>query len=76
MIDLTKNFSEFDKDGDGRIDASELVALTEALGNPATQEEVDFVLKQFDEDHNGGLDLGEFIKLMKALREAGQDKKQ
>ncbi|GJJ76798.1 hypothetical protein EMPS_09157 [Entomortierella parvispora] len=66
-------FQTYDKNKDGRVDAQELHALTKSLGEPATAEELDFVVKSFDANHDGALDYQEFLNLMTTLRSVGRE---
>ncbi|KAF8968656.1 hypothetical protein BGZ46_010833, partial [Entomortierella lignicola] len=68
IAELQEKFNEFDSNNDGRVDTSELKALTVALKEPATDEDIAFVLESFDDNNDGGLDFGEFVNLMKNLR--------
>ncbi|KAF9171475.1 hypothetical protein BGX21_004710 [Mortierella sp. AD011] len=71
--ELKEEFTRFDTNNDGRVDASELLELTKTLGETATQEELDFVLKSFDKNADGGLDFAEFLELMNTLRSVGRN---
>ncbi|KAF9106932.1 hypothetical protein BGX27_008937 [Mortierella sp. AM989] len=70
LKELTEKFTEFDTNKDGRIDVNELDKLVKSLGQSATKEELDFVLKAHDTNSDNGLDLNEFLSLMSSLRKA------
>lgn len=54
-------FRQFDKNGDGQIDRSELDAIFQQLGDHATPEELDHFMKQADKDQSGTLSYEEFL---------------
>ena len=57
---LQKLFDEFDTDGSGGIDRTELAALTRQLGSPFTEQELDEAMREMDEDGSGDVDFEEF----------------
>ena len=59
--DVQKAFKEFDRNGDGSIDQSELVS---ALSGSFTRQEVETIFAAADIDGNGEIDYEEFIALM------------
>ncbi|GAQ84349.1 calmodulin [Klebsormidium nitens] len=57
-------FSRFDRDGSGTIDATELRATLEALGQKPTDEELFLMIAQVDEDNSGEIEFPEFLKVI------------
>ena len=62
-------FKIFDRDNNGRLDASELKAVMSAVINAeVTDEEVEAMIREADLNGDGVLDPGEFIKIMRQHR--------
>ena len=59
-----KAFDEFDLDGSGEIDASELNHLIKDLGLVRTPEEIDAMVLEVDEDGSGEIDFDEFTVML------------
>eukprot|EP00567_Pseudictyota_dubia_P012031 CAMPEP_0197434162 /NCGR_PEP_ID=MMETSP1175-20131217/1931_1 /TAXON_ID=1003142 /ORGANISM="Triceratium dubium, Strain CCMP147" /LENGTH=152 /DNA_ID=CAMNT_0042962781 /DNA_START=114 /DNA_END=572 /DNA_ORIENTATION=+ len=57
-------FSMFDKDGDGTIDTDELGAVFRSLGELATDEEIEDLVREVDTDGDGVIDFSEFLAMM------------
>ncbi|KAG0304645.1 hypothetical protein BGZ98_005244 [Dissophora globulifera] len=68
LPDLEKVFAKYDTDKDGTVNTSELLKMCKDLEQPATEDEVNFVIEQFDTDGDGKLDYNEFVGLMEILR--------
>lgn len=63
---LTTLFALFDRDGNGRITASELQAVMgRVAGERVSNEEVEAMIKEADTNGDGVLDPSEFIAIMK-----------
>jgi calcium-binding protein CML len=63
--ELTATFKVFDRDGDGRISKTELVAVLSSLDdgrNVLKDAEVDEMMMRADADGDGFIDLDEFIR--------------
>ncbi|NP_001334783.1 Probable calcium-binding protein CML16 [Zea mays] len=62
--EMQRVFCRIDADGDGRISASELAAVTRAISPPASsshgRREVAAMMDELDTDRDGFVDLGEF----------------
>jgi len=56
-------FDEFDRDGGGSIDVTELREAFWALGGEPSLQEVAAIMKEIDTDGNGTLDFNEFLKI-------------
>ena len=56
-------FRKFDVNGDGKISSSELGSIMGSLGQPATEEELDNMIREVDADGDGHINLEEFIEL-------------
>jgi len=56
-------FKTLDKDGSGKISASELRELVTTHGNPMTEEEADKLIAMADTNGDGEIDYNEFILL-------------
>ena len=57
-------FQLFDKDGSGKISASELKAVLHSLGQNVTDEQVQMMMDEADVDGDGEIDYMEFVKMM------------
>ena len=57
-------FNSFDADGGGSIDTSELKDVLTALGQSATEEELEKLIKIADTDGSGDIDFLEFVVLV------------
>lgn len=55
-------FREFDKDGSGLIDRSELDAVFEELGKDFSDDELQRMIGLADKDQSGTLNYDEFIE--------------
>ena len=67
--DIRKAFREFDRDGSGDIDASELRAALQRLGlGNVDSASAKAILSKYDGDSNNALDISEFDRLVKDLR--------
>ena len=62
-VNMRAAFNNFDNDGDGHIDVSELHTALEALGLPCGEAQTAAVLAKFDNDGNLTLEVEEFQKL-------------
>ncbi|KAL2896004.1 putative calcium-binding protein CML18 [Bienertia sinuspersici] len=58
--EIQKIFQKFDSNGDGKISASELKSLLQALGTETSSEEVAKMMAEMDIDGDGYVDLSEF----------------
>jgi len=55
---------QFDKDGNGRISASELRHVMTNLGEKLSQEEVEEMIREADTDGDGQVNYEEFVSMM------------
>merc|ERR1711959_685741 len=62
--ELLEIFSEFDSDGSGSIDTSELQAFLGAMGLFTGAEEVEQVASTLDANGDGTIDIKEFLDFM------------
>lgn len=60
MEDVKKVFNDFDANGDGKIDASELRSILITLGTDASPKEIASIMSEIDSDGDGFIDLNEF----------------
>lgn len=61
-------FKKIDTDGSGSIDAEELSALLDDLGEVLSEEDLDKALKDLDRDGSGRIEMGEFVEWFFDLR--------
>jgi hypothetical protein len=71
---LKKAFETFDLNGDGRLDASELLAILtrKSTGSALDMEDAEELVRTFDVNGDGGLDLEEFILAMTGETMSGE----
>ncbi|KAK1600050.1 uncharacterized protein LY79DRAFT_532398 [Colletotrichum navitas] len=62
--ELVAAFKVFDKDNSGSVSPSELRQVLLSLGQRATDEEIEEMIKHADLDGNGSIDYQEFVQLM------------
>lgn len=77
MDEIRSIFSRFDKNGDGKISASEVIDSLGELGTKISIEEVQCMIKEFDTDGDGYIDLDEFVQFIQigGLDGGGADSK-
>jgi len=63
--EMKEAFKVFDRDGNGKITASELRQVMANLGEKLTDEEVFEMIKEADIDGDGEINFEEFLKMMK-----------
>ncbi|ACO68511.1 dynein 18 kDa light chain, flagellar outer arm [Micromonas commoda] len=63
-------FNKFDKDGSGTIDASELKATLNAMGQSPTEEEIFQMISQVDDDNSGEIEFAEFLKVIENQKDS------
>ena len=68
---LKTAFAMFDKDGSGKIDSQEVIALLSGddLTNIISKEAIDQALAEIDENGDGEIDFNEFMIMMKRAAE-------
>ena len=54
----------FDIDGNGKLDASEILTTMKGLGHPTTMEKAQEMIASVDDNGDGEIDREEFEKLM------------
>ncbi|CEP10639.1 hypothetical protein [Parasitella parasitica] len=64
QIELKEAFDVFDKDKDGTINATELRAMMETLGDRLTLEDAKELIKDVDLDKDGTVNFEEFCIMM------------
>lgn len=62
--EFKKAFLLFDKDGNGRITADELIDVMTSLGQKPSENEVDAMIRKADQDGDGSIDFMEFLDVM------------
>ncbi|KAF6843463.1 calmodulin [Colletotrichum musicola] len=62
--ELVAAFKVFDKDNSGSVSPSELRQVLLSLGQRATDEEIEEMIRHADLDGNGSIDYQEFVHLM------------
>ncbi len=68
ILKYQEEFSTFDEDGSGDIDAREISRLFNALGEPIPKKAAAAVIAQFDKDGEGSIDFEEFVNMMYNLK--------
>lgn len=63
--EVTKVFNRFDRNGDGKISATELGDVLKALGSDSSPEEVKRMMEELDTDRDGIINLSEFAEFCK-----------
>lgn len=59
---IRRVFRQFDKDGNGEIDRSELEAAFKEMGTAVPAEEIDRIIKAADRDGSKTINYEEFVK--------------
>lgn len=72
-VTIEQAFKDEDKDGDGRINATELKALLQMLDMTPTVEECENLINRVAPSDNGTLDYNQFANLVNALAEQQQN---
>ena len=62
-----QTFNEFDKDGSGEIDASELMLMIKHIGLERTEEQCYRMVMEVDDDASGEIGFEEFVVLVKKM---------
>jgi len=62
--ELREAFKVFDKNGDGKISATELRDVMVSLGEKLTDDEIDQMIREADINNDGHVDYEEFVKMM------------
>jgi hypothetical protein len=68
ILKFQEEFSAFDVDGSGDIDAREITLLFHSLGEPIPKKAAAAVIAQFDKDGEGSIDFEEFVNMMYQLK--------
>ncbi|KAG2228186.1 hypothetical protein INT45_009233, partial [Circinella minor] len=58
------SFEQFDKDGNGTIDARELGGVMKALNMSVSEVEVKSMIRELDADGSGSIDFEEFLSML------------
>ena len=61
-------FEMFDTDKSGTISTKEFIKVLKNLGQNATKEEVESIMKDLDVDNSGEIDFNEFISYMQKIK--------
>lgn len=74
LVEIQQAFSKFDRDGDGHIEAKELMTVMNVMGIRPTQDQLQEMIQAVDTDGNGTIEFEEFIALMarRMLKDDGQ----
>lgn len=62
--ELLEVFRHFDRDGDGKISAAELLEFFVSIGEAMGEEEAAAAVAEMDGDGDGRLDFGDFARMM------------
>ncbi|KAL3120797.1 hypothetical protein niasHT_008089 [Heterodera trifolii] len=76
VAEFKEAFELFDKNGDGRVTASELGVVMHSLGHSPTEEELHEMVREIDENGNGSIELDEFIKMMSRKEKESENEKE
>lgn len=71
--DCREAFANFDIDGSGRIDISEVRAALQSLGQNPSDEDLFLMMSQVDDDGSGELEFPEFLKIMEGRKRHIED---
>jgi calmodulin len=67
---LSEVFQLFDRNGNGRLEASELqTVMSQVSGERVPQSEIQDMIAEADSNKNGVIELNEFINIMKKNRD-------
>ncbi|KAI7860180.1 calmoduline [Circinella umbellata] len=70
------SFQQFDKDGNGTIDARELGGVMKALNMSVSEVEVKSMIRELDADGSGSIDFEEFLSMLSRTKFNGNDAQQ
>ncbi|KAL5206933.1 hypothetical protein ABZP36_035142 [Zizania latifolia] len=68
LSDMRRAFFVFDKDGDGRISAEEVMDVLLKLGERCSLEDCRKMVKKIDRNHDGLVDMDDFMAMMTRSR--------
>ena len=61
-------FSQFDQNGDGSIDESELHVVTQKIGVTMTRQRLNSMIRAVDQDGNKMVEFNEFLAMMASFK--------
>ncbi|TDL20347.1 EF-hand [Rickenella mellea] len=64
IAEFKKGFSVYDKNGDGKITASELGAVMRSLGQAPSDNELQSIIRSLDANGDGTIELSEYLEMM------------
>ena len=64
LKEFSEVFKQYDADGNGLLDASELGPLLRSLGRNPSESELQDIIRVFDEDKTGTISLPEFLAIV------------
>ncbi|KAI9481501.1 MAG: calmodulin [Benjaminiella poitrasii] len=70
ISEYRESFALFDKNGDGKIDATEIGQVMRSLGQNPSDQELNDMIKDVDVDNNGTIDFEEFLTIMSRVKDS------
>jgi calmodulin len=64
LNELREAFACFDKDSDGKITASEIASILQAMNKNVTQGQLEKMIQRYDVNNDGEIDFEEFVSMM------------
>ena len=76
ISEFKEAFDLFDKDGDGRITATELGTVMKNLGQSPSEAELRDMVNEVDENSDGTIDFQEFLNMLASKLKDGDQKEE
>ncbi|XP_006891943.1 PREDICTED: calmodulin-like protein 5 [Elephantulus edwardii] len=76
MEEYKAAFTQFDTDGDGKINLQELGQVMKSLGKEVSEEELKMIMKMVDTDGDGSISFQEFLAALSKARKGSSSEEE